>query len=38
VSSLSERVDAFWSFVGGQVPREDRPQPRSAPAAAVRVV
>jgi AcrR family transcriptional regulator len=38
VSSLSERVDAFWSFVGGQVSREDRPQPQSAPAPAVRVV
>jgi AcrR family transcriptional regulator len=38
VSSLSERVDAFWSFVGGQVPREDRPQPRAARAPAVRAV
>jgi hypothetical protein len=38
VSSLSERVDAFWSFVGGQVPREDRPQPSAARAPAVRAV
>jgi AcrR family transcriptional regulator len=38
LSSLSERVDAFWSFVGGQVPGEDRPQRRPIPAPAVRVV
>jgi AcrR family transcriptional regulator len=38
LSSLSERVDAFWSFVGGQVPGEDRLRPRPTPAPAVRVV
>lgn len=36
--ALPERVDAFWSFVGGQVPGGDRPRPRLARAPAVRAV